>query len=362
MRITHDFSALWRIADELGASKAPFSLKRIASIPEIESELIRGREVKLHELESVSGLLAFQGRQILLYIPDQGQHIVEVLAGDKEQGKKFHIAHCKTLETMKQKGRFERYIATTDVSGKFELTGTADFTNEISGTGSLYVCQNCLNMLNFKQCKVERSARRLRETFELAEFFETYSSCFKHLPTRTRVEAGNSTYASNWASISDKLREAAKWKCTDCKVDLSAHRSLLHVHHVDGNKNHNSDNNLKVLCKACHRMQPLHDHLYIPLHEMKLINALRKANGLYRGDWETALRYADPACHGVLGLARASGWPAPDIEYTISPDVKPLEVAWPSRKLALSLSEVSYRSHDWRILDLAEAANLEFRF
>lgn len=360
MKITYDFSALWRIAEELGAVKVPFSLTRTKSISEIESQLIRGREVKLHELESVSGLLAFEGRQVLLYIPDQGQNILEVLSGNRDMGKKFHVAHCKTLETMKKSGRFERYIATTNISGDFELTGTVDLKNEKSGVGKLYVCQNCLNMLNYKQCKVERSARQIREKFALAEFFETYSSCFKHLPNRTRVEAGQSTYAPNWSSISSALRTKAKWKCSECRVDLSEHRHLLHVHHVDGNKNHNYEINLRVLCKACHRLQPLHDHLYIPLDEMKFINSKRKAGGFFRGDWENIIKYADPACHGILGLAYASRWPAPEVEHSIAPGEPPLEIAWPSRKLAISVRGPVSTFKGWKIMDLAAAANFIF--
>ena len=79
MRIAHDFSALWAIADSLGAERQTFALSRTTAISKIEAELIRGREVQLHELESVSGLLAYEGRQVLLYIPDQGQRIDEVL-------------------------------------------------------------------------------------------------------------------------------------------------------------------------------------------------------------------------------------------------------------------------------------------
>ena len=81
MRIKHDFSALWNIASNLGAERQPFSLSRASSISAIEAELIRGREVKLDELESVSGLLAVEGRQVLLYIPDQGRRIAEVSRG-----------------------------------------------------------------------------------------------------------------------------------------------------------------------------------------------------------------------------------------------------------------------------------------
>jgi hypothetical protein len=135
---------------------------------------------------------------------------------------------------------------------------------------------------------------------------------------------------------------------------------LLHVHHVDGNKNNNQDGNLQVLCKACHRLQPLHDHLYVPLEEMKLINSLRKAAGLYRGDWDTVLKYADPACHGVLGLAQAAGWPVPEVEHSLGSGEASFEVAWPSRKIALSLGRATSTAGGWRILDLEAAANMDF--
>lgn len=149
MQIRHDFSALWNIATGLGAERQTFTLSRASSIPAIEAELIRGREVRLDELEAISGLLAFEGRQILLYIPDQGNRIDEVLNGNLDGGKKFHVAHCSALETMKNAGRFERYIATTDISGTFTLSGIDGNMREKTDRGRLYVCQLCLNMLNY---------------------------------------------------------------------------------------------------------------------------------------------------------------------------------------------------------------------
>lgn len=361
MKLTHDFSALWRIAKDLGADKCPFSLQRTGNIPEIEVELLRGREVRLSELESISGLLAFEGRQILLYIPDQGKDIEMVLAGQLDEGKKFHIAHCETLEKMKRGGRFERYMATIDVSGQFKLTGVTSYGSAKTGVGRLYVCQNCLKMLNYQQCRILRSPRQVRENFALHEFFETYSSCFRYLPKRTRLDTEEYSYVSNWSDISHEHRASARWRCSECAINLTEHRQLLHVHHRDGVKGNNNSSNLQVLCKACHRLQPLHEHLYIPLDEMKLINQLRASEGFFDGNWSKVLKYADPACQGVLGLARNAGWPVPSIEYTINPDYPALEVAWPNEKLAISLEPGAPGYDGWRVLDIAGAAEFNFK-
>jgi hypothetical protein len=354
MRITYDFSELWNIVKSLGAERQAFSLKRTSSIAEIEAELIRGREVHLDELESISGLLAFEGRQVLLYIPDQGNRIGDVLNGNRDAGKKFHIAHCTTLESMKNSGRFERYIATTDISGTFSLGGMDIAMKEITGKGKLYVCQNCLNMLNYKQAKVKRNAKQIREDFDLNIFFETFSSCFRFLPVRTEVEAGSTVYASNWREISDSLRESANWICDKCHIHLANARHLLHVHHIDGVKSNNSRSNLKVLCKACHRMEPLHDHMYMPRSEMKAINLKRRNSGVFDGTWNSVARFADPALHGALGMAKSQGWEPPEIEFAPPGMATHLDAAWPQRRIAITLEQPAPSLQGWKFFNIAE--------
>ncbi|MDD2609907.1 MAG: hypothetical protein PHX60_09485 [Giesbergeria sp.] len=362
MKLKYDFSALWKIVENLGAAPVPFSLAEHAAIPLIDIELEKGIEVALENLENISGLIAYDGRQVLLYIPDQGRNIQDVLNGNRDVGKKFHVAHCKALEDMKKAGRFERYIATTDTSGIFNLTGSSNSTHEILDRASLYVCQFCLNMLNYKQAKVNKNARQIREAFNLNEFFETYSSCFRHLPSRTHVTRGESVYSTNWSKISEKLRSANDWTCSECSVNMLNHKNLLHVHHINGNKGDNFYSNLKVLCKACHRLQPLHDSLHITSLEMQTINQLRRKNGFFNGTWEQALKYADPAYHGILGIAQSAGWPPPEIQYPFDTIQLSLDVAWPRKKIGLVLSTSEYLTYPspWKILDLATAANFKF--
>lgn len=361
MNLNYDFSALWKIVEKIGAAPVSFSLERHAPIPLIEIELEKGIEVALESLENISGLLGYDGRQVLLYIPDQGRNIQEVLSGNREVGKKFHVAHCKALEDMKNAGRFERYIATTDTSGLFNLTGLINRTDEIYGRAGLYVCQFCLNMLNYKQAKLNNNSRQIREAFDLNEFFETYSSCFRHLPSRTNVTRGASVYSEDWSKISQGLRSRNDWKCSECGVNMLNYKNLLHVHHINGNKGDNASSNLKVLCKACHRLQPLHDSLDINSEEMKVINSLRRESGFFNGTWEQASRYADPAYRGVLGLVQSAGWPPPEIQYPIDTKLS-FDIAWPQKKIALTLSSSEHFNAPlgWDIIDLRSAANFRF--
>lgn len=363
MKLKYDFSALWKIAEKIGAAPVSFSLKNHVPISPIEIQLEEGIEVQLENLENISGFLAYEGRQVLLYIPDQGRKIQEVLNGNRDVGKKFHVAHCKALDDMKNAGRFERYVATTNTSGLFNLTGSTNSTHEISGRAGLYVCQFCLNLLNYKQARVKQSARQIRETFDLSEFFQTYSSCFRYLPSKTHVVArGQSVYSPNWSEISKNLRAKNDWICSECGVNMQNHKNLLHVHHINGNKGDNFSSNLKVLCKACHRTQPLHDSLNVTSEEMRIINSLRRANHFFNGTWEQALRYADPAYRGVLGLAQAAGWQPPEIQYPLDSNQLSLDIAWPEKRvgIALDLTGSFKSSLSWKIIDLATALNFKF--
>src|SRR5690606_23083484 len=138
----------------LGAADLPFVLTRGAAIETIEEELIKGIEIKLDDLASTAGLLTYEGRQVLLYIPDQGGNISAVLGGEREKGKRFHVAECDTLEKMRRANRFERYIATTDVSGIFAVHGQDFNFGSREGHAPLHVCINCLKALNYKQARV----------------------------------------------------------------------------------------------------------------------------------------------------------------------------------------------------------------
>jgi len=358
MRLHYDFSAVWAVVDRLGAQKRSFQLDRKSNIEQIALELVKGVEIKLDELGyAPSGLLSYKGMQVLLYIPDQGTAIAAVLDGNRNAGRRFHIAHCDTLVEMKRKNRFERYIATRETTGSFAVQGFDPLAQtERDGVAPLHVCQNCLKKLNYKFAQTNRSAVAVRDKFDLNEFFETYSSCFEYLPSRTSPVKGGTTYTADWADISKKLRSDSGWRCQGCSVTLSEHRHLMHVHHIDGVKSNNRPANLSVLCKACHRRQPLHEAMYVALEEMKIINRQRRKQSLLPRDWNTALAHADPALFGLLGLARQQRRPPPEIAYVIGDEVVMLDLAWPEQRYGVVIGpEIPAPLEHWTVHNLTDA-------
>lgn len=354
MHIKFDFSALWRLADNLGASRTRLVLEESAPVELIDEQLEKGIEVTLDSLQNIGGFPAYEGRQVLLYIPDHGSRILSVINGNVE-GNKFHIAYCSKLADMRKQGRFERYIVTTRVDGKFHISGDDQYNQRHEKVDAeLYVCQFCLNMLNYRQARVDRSARKVRESFDLKEFFETYASVFPFRPSRSSVDPSSGTYTADWKQISQRHREKANWHCSDCGVNLNEHRNLLHVHHKDGVKSNNRPDNLAVLCAACHRDQPLHEHMNTSAEQMRKINQLRKQNGLIGRDWNTALQYADPALRGVLGLAKARCYDPPEVEYELGNALQ-VEIAWPAVKMAITLSAIQPSPDGWKIMSLKDA-------
>ena len=361
MNLTYDFSALWKQVNRLKGVVESFEVISERSLDPIDVTLgERGIEVELDDLDNIGDLLSYKGRQVLLYIPDQGHSIDKVLSGDRSAGKKFHISHCKTLDAMKERGRFERYFAITNPTGIFPVSGvTRQSDVERTGEAALYVCMNCLTHLNYKNAALSSPSRyQARDNFDIEEFFETYSSCFKYFPTRSGTNPGSSTYTSDWKEVSERIRRQANWCCDDCGVSLRDRKDLLHVHHKDGNKSNNATHNLRPLCAACHRDQPMHESLFIKYEDMAVLMSKRRDQGLIQPTWTSVLKHADSALRGVLELARGNGMESPELSFSVAPasNGPRLDAAWPNQRLGITLAPSRPQGFErWEIWSLREA-------
>ena len=211
------------------------------------------------------GTLEYEGRKVVVYIRDQ----YASSDATREQLCKFHVADCVTLQEMRRSNRYERYVVTNRTDGKFIVNFLVENwyrDKEEEVERRLYVCKNCLRRLNYNGYKSyygHQKKNAIRESFDLREFFERYGSQITREPTHTDITAPLNTYPPNWDQISYKYRLKQKWKCEECGVDLAGEDSkrFLHVHHKNGLKYDNYDENLLSLCIGCHATKPQHHQL-----------------------------------------------------------------------------------------------------
>ncbi len=343
-RLRVDFSELHRCVEQMGTAPVDFTVDIVQRpIDPVDIALREGLEISLEDISYDGGLLSYEGRQILLYIKDHGNGVGAALE-DGKKGRRFHVADCKTLAQMRSRNRFDRYFVTNNLSGKFEITGVDPYTRrKLSGMARLWVCQNCLKKLNYKGFVSGATEPRnmIWKNFSIDEFFKRYSSCFKYLPHH--AEDDDAQYTEDWALIAGRTKAERDFRCEQCGVQLTDHKNLLHVHHINGHKSDNRPSNLKVLCADCHRKQARHEHMFVSHGQMQLINRLRREQGIgLKGAWEEVLEIVDPAVDGVVRLCQSRGLPVPDVGYELQNEdgevVGEAELAWPDYWLAVVLS------------------------
>lgn len=217
-----------------------------------------GIEVLFDEITKLDdGTLGYKNRRVLVYIRD-----VPIYGSDFTLPR-FHIAFCRTLEEMRGAHRFERYVVATRDDGQFWIHKISNGRRRDGTWERLNVCQNCLNALNFDafSYSLPRSRRhQIVSEFEISRFFERYSKSL-HLrePTHDYITAPINDYTDDFEQVSRRIKAARGYRCENCR--LTPENRFLHVHHINGQKNDNSDNNLRVLCMGCHAAMPHHGHM-----------------------------------------------------------------------------------------------------
>ena len=220
--------------------------------------------------------------QVVLYIKTPYED-EESLSEEPARKTRFHLDFCKTLENMKIKNRFERYVVTNETHGKFKIH---PYNLELKKHGDemearLGPCKNCLTQLDYQGYANAGWAEKkeIFENFSLEEFFEKYETKFPVLPENSRLSSPENNYPPNWDEISLRVRQKHNWQCSCCEAFFHENKPLLHTHHKDGNKRNNISSNLIPLCAACHPKQPGHERMGISPSNKRAIEKIRQKQG-----------------------------------------------------------------------------------
>ena len=351
MKLNIDFSELIRLGKRMSPNGVEFVLAESNNdflpiyIPELKP-----KPVKITELDPGTGLIFLKGLQVLLYIRDHS-NIYDATIKNSSNGNKYHIAWCKVLQTMRQEGRFGRYHMNYRLNGLFEIDDGHGRHQDVK----LNVCKSCLEHLNYRGSADREKRKHVFKDFILNEFLANYSTCFQYMPEGV-FTSKNSGYTEDWKSISKEIRKRKKFVCSDCGVDMNNHTSLCDVHHKDGVKNNNSDNNLEVLCRDCHRKRPFHGWMFLEAADMKKIQTSRAQQKLLAlKKWSDVYSLTDTSLHGDLQMLEAQRYSLPELCLQINDDKNNaviLDAAWADEKIAINLEQINVPG--WRIFTVGE--------
>jgi hypothetical protein len=286
MKLELNLGVLRSLMHRMGASYRKWTPKAIRqrgiSIPNINIEIDLAGLEQL-ERDPETGVFLHNGHAVVLYIRDSYK-TKEILEQFPEKGPKYHICDCWTINDMKARNRFERYVISNNRSGRFRVGYVGEPRNrEITGFVEdvpLRVCKNCLARLYPKRSKEE--IKDICDNFDLGQFLDKQDTRFADLPSRRADSSPPDNYPDDWDRISARYRQSVGWVCERCGVDLSApeHHRLLQTHHVNGVRSYNNRSNLRALCVLCHSESPSHHHMRVKPEDRELIESLRREQGI----------------------------------------------------------------------------------
>ncbi len=229
----YSFEKLRKLLDEIAPTKDSLRKKYLV----VEGETIDIKKIKDKEvLFEDDGIYAiFNGEKFrrYLYMPN------------------YRVAHYENTFPV---AHLIKCTKVTEIGRGYYVLGSKSSVDVIDrDTGKLYkakvlaICSYCLT-----EIITDNSIPESTEDFFnnlIAKEIEN-----KDLPKETDVFGYTLTPPFDWDTVSRKYRESKNYTCEQCAIQITDTQDyrFLHVHHKDGNKQHNHPKNLQCLCVLCH--------------------------------------------------------------------------------------------------------------
>lgn len=265
-----NFEPFNRLRRAMGATEfGSFSLNykgQGLTMAELDVLVSKGLDVNFEDITILEdGTLGYKDSRVLVYIRDVPDYSSYYNSKQGENLPRFHVAWCKTLNRMRQKNKFCKYVVSTKTDGKFEICRIGNSNNRKS-IEELVVCRNCLDNLSFENYRdvVAQKKDQIVKNFVVLDFFEKYPrQLIFDKPRHSNLTAPLNTYSESFSQTSRELKEKLGWKCQSCGIYLGDKglKQYLHAHHINSLKNEDDEENLEVLCLKCHAEEDGHGHM-----------------------------------------------------------------------------------------------------
>lgn len=243
---------------------------------ETEKELRSGEiDLEFDEISIENDFLCHSGRKVAAYIRDQPHCSFVKYGVDPDQGisgYKYHLCNCKTLQNMTAEGRERRYFVTKRNDGLFGVNCMLKPERKRVEV-SMELCGYCRNMLSRMNIPTYN--------FSLAEYFAQHDTYIPKTISRYEIVNRIQDYSDDHKAVAEQCKKQLNYTCQLCGVKCHENRSLLHLHHKNGDKSNNFPNNLEVLCVDCHSKAFMHEHLKKKFSsQIRLISQMRQQQGI----------------------------------------------------------------------------------